>query len=484
MRSLFLKIFLWFWLAMILVGSVFVLSEVWDQSHYQVTHRRAVLSSLVRLYGEHAVERWEEDAAPGLHEYYDRLQNTADMQAVLFDAQGAELSGRPQPSGAAALAARVLQSAEFEVHYPPAGPLAAMRIRGSDGRTYVIVAQLLRGPLGDLLARPVTWVWRLGAVILLGGIVCWGLARYLTAPIRRLRAATRQLARGDLSVRVAVQPAPRRDELGELSRDFDFMAARLEGLLMGQRRLLRDISHELRSPLARLSVALELARQNAAPGAAAALDRIEREGERLNELVTQLLTLARLESGARGLEPMALALEDLVREIAADAEFEAGGVGRRVCVVRCDECSTRGIPGLLRSAIENVVRNAVRHTANDTAVEIALTASTDRVSGPRAVIEVRDYGPGVPEPDLREIFKPFYRVGDARERETGGTGLGLAITARAVDLHGGTVSARNALRGGLIVRIELPAAPGKLERAAAVAAGSAPETRDVATPPS
>jgi two-component system, OmpR family, sensor histidine kinase CpxA len=239
-------------------------------------------------------------------------------------------------------------------------------------------------------------------------------------------------------------------------RDFDVMAERLENLVNAQGRLLKDISHELRSPLARLNVALALARQRTGPDAESALDRIDREASRLNELIGRLLTIVRLESGGEALRKVPIHLEDLVRDITADAAFEAQ---TRHCRVEClvvDQCQVVGDPSLLNSAIENVVRNAVRYTNENTAVEIRLEC-VNAMHGPEAVVRVTDSGPGVPEDALEKLFRPFYRIDDARGRGTGGVGLGLAIAERAVRLHDGTIKAINRPGGGLMVEIRLPA---------------------------
>ncbi|MDQ3815636.1 MAG: ATP-binding protein, partial [Armatimonadota bacterium] len=259
---------------------------------------------------------------------------------------------------------------------------------------------------------------------------------------------------------------------------FDRMAERIESLLReqerlvgAQRHLLRDVSHELRSPLARLGVALELARDRVeamAPTESSnglnvetlssdstrlneVHDRIEREVGRLSEMIDRLLMLARLESGVQAPEATPVDLTALVHLVATDADFEARPRRRVVSVTACADCTTRGARDLLRSAIENVVRNALRHTPEDTAVEVSLRREEDW-----AVIAVRDRGPGVPAAELGEIFRPFYRAGGGRDRDSGGAGLGLAITERAVQLHGGSVRARNAPDGGLIVEIRLP----------------------------
>jgi two-component system sensor histidine kinase CpxA len=288
-----------------------------------------------------------------------------------------------------------------------------------------------------------------------GGLVCLGLAWHLTAPVRRLRTAAQRLARGDLTSRVGAGPIRGRDEIAALGRDFDLMAERIEELMSARHRLLRDISHELRSPLARLTVALELARQRSGDEAKSALDRIGWEAERLNDLIGQLLTLTQLESGGDRIAREAVPLTPLVQAIAADANFEAQTRQRTVRAVVDDDLTVQGSAEMLRRGIENVVRNAVRYTAESTQVEISLSRRcTD--SGAMAVIRVRDRGPGVPEQALSKLFVPFYRVADARDRQTGGTGIGLAIAERAVRLHGGTVTAANAPEGGLIVEITLP----------------------------
>ena len=279
----------------------------------------------------------------------------------------------------------------------------------------------------------------------------------LIATSRGVFEATRKLAAGDLSARAGTSwgGVKRRDEISQLVRDFDAMAERLEGLVKAQGRLLNDISHELRSPLARLNVALGLARQRTGPEAQASLQRIDMEAERLNELIGRLLTIARLESreDRSGLVP--IDLDDLVSEVANDAEFEAQNRGCRVKTTLAGDCVVMGNPSLLRSAIENVVRNATRYTPEGTAVQVDLRCVGDPNS-PEAILQVADSGPGVPEEALDKLFEPFYRIDDSRVRKTGGVGLGLAITKRAVRLHGGSVRAVNRPEGGLLVEIKLP----------------------------
>jgi two-component system sensor histidine kinase CpxA len=295
----------------------------------------------------------------------------------------------------------------------------------------------------------------LAVALIAAGLAWYGFFRYSTVPLRRLRMVTQQLAGGDLSARVGEGLVLRKNEVADLGRDVDRMAERIESLVGAHQRLIRDVSHELRSPLARLNVALELARQSAGPAHSAPFDRIERESDRLNELIGQLLMLTKLENESGSVQRSEFDIATLAAEIAQDADFEAKSNDRRVQVTACQPLLLNGNRELLRQALENLVRNAVRYTATGTSVEISLRKKD---SGGRswAHIEVRDQGPGVPESELYDIFRPFYRVSDSRERQSGGTGVGLAISDRAVRMHGGSLRAFNAPGMGLIMEMELP----------------------------
>jgi two-component system sensor histidine kinase CpxA len=336
------------------------------------------------------------------------------------------------------------------------GRFLRQSVNAADGHRYTLIMDLPAGPRVLFGPRGVPGLALLIAV-LSSGFVCYILARYMTAPVVRLREATRKLAAGDLSARAGTAwgGVKRRDEISQLVRDFDAMAERLEGLVKAQGRLLNDISHELRSPLARLNVALGLARQRTGPAAQPSLERIDLEAERLNELIGRLLTIARLESRDDPSGTTPVDLDDLVAEVANDAEFEAQNRGCRVKTTLAGDCVVRGNPLLLRSAIENVIRNAARYTPEGTAVHVDLRCVGDSHNA-EAILQVTDEGPGVPEESLEKLFEPFYRIDDSRVRQTGGVGLGLAITRRAVKLHGGTVRAVNRHEGGLLVEIRLP----------------------------
>jgi signal transduction histidine kinase len=287
-----------------------------------------------------------------------------------------------------------------------------------------------------------------------GGIFCWFVSRHLTKPLHRLSEAAAGIAEGRLSTRVDPSLKMRRDEIADLARNFDGMAERIEALVTGQRRLLGDVSHELRSPLARLIVALSLAKQGPPEEAAENLERIGTEALRIDALIGQLLALTRIDSGVDRGSPAPFDLTALVQEVASDGDFEARARNRSVVITQADPCTVNGFEEPLRSAVENIVRNAIRHTAEGTAVSISLEMNPGR-----AVLRVRDYGPGVPPSMLSDIFQPFRRVanGDSEgaNGKSDGAGLGLAIAERAVNIHRGTIRAINAPEGGLIVEIVL-----------------------------
>lgn len=288
-----------------------------------------------------------------------------------------------------------------------------------------------------------------------GGIFCFLVSRHLTKPLFQLGDAAAKIAEGRLETRVEPSLTRRRDEIADLARNFDRMAERIEALITGQRRMLGDVSHELRSPLSRLTVALGLVKQGSPEEVAENLERIAIEARRLDTLIGQLLTLTRIDSGVDRGAPAKFDLTNLVQEVANDGDFEARSRNRRVVIKRADPSAIEGFEELLRSAVENVVRNAIRHTPEGGKVEVSIETQAGR-----ARIEVRDFGPGVPEEMRDEIFIPFRRVGGTAE----GAGLGLAIAERAVKVHAGTIRAKN-VSPGLTIEIALPVGGRDLSRA-------------------
>jgi signal transduction histidine kinase len=447
-RSLFIKIFLWFWLAVTLVGAIGVVIALrTDPRTAAIARHEKQLANA----GKGEINAYAAGGPRGLAEEEARVERQTHIRTFLYKGGEGPLSGRISPPRGNRLAA--MASITGEVQFGPGrrGFWYALPM----GNDFVLLAEIPRlSPIARIL-DPRQIGLRLLATFLVAGVVCYFLARSLTAPILQLQKAARQFAAGALTTRVGPLLGGRKDEIADLGRDFDMMAERIGTLLNGQQRLLRDISHELRSPLARLNVALELARQRSGPEAAHALDRIEREAERLNQLIGELVTLTLLESGAEKIEKVRVDLSRLLQDVAEDANFEAQDRNRSARVVSNEDIAVTGSEELLRRAVENVVRNALRYTVEGTAVEVSLFCREEK-GRTSAVIRVRDHGRGVPEAALTQLFRPFYRVADARDRQTGGTGIGLAITERAVNLHGGTVAASNDPAGGLVVEIALP----------------------------
>ena len=450
MKSLFLKIFLSFWVAQALFLVLAILVTL------AFRPRTSSWEALLATASNDSVNAYEQEGSRGLREYLQNLENTQHVRAFLFNENMEELSRRGAPDWAVRVAGGGPRTPHEGFIFPAPPPVLRDSRASSDGlHRYTLILAPPPGPRLFLGPRGLP-VPGLFIAIISSGLVCYLLAWLLTMPVVRLRAATRQLAAGDLTARAGAPNIRRRDEVAGLMRDFDAMAERLENLVKAQSRLLNDISHELRSPLARLNVALGLARQRANPESAVMLDRIELEAGRLNELIGRLLTLARMEDGEQRVPSAPVLLDEVVLSVAEDAEFEAQA---RHCHVRSEIPSgsweARGDASLLHSAIENVVRNAVRYTREGSTVEIHLERTTSP-AGSEAVIRVSDCGDGVPSDALERIFQPFYRLDDARGRQTGGVGLGLAIAERAVRFHGGRVSAKNRAEGGLMVEIRLP----------------------------
>jgi two-component system sensor histidine kinase CpxA len=458
---LFWKLFLSFWAALVLFAAAVVVAA----SLYvdQMRHREDAAPGYERYarYAAEAQAAIDSRGMAGLRAWAKRADRQELVPVLVLDAGGHDVLGREvQPRARARL--RHFMRTRGRPGEPPR-PV----IRLPEGGELWLVPDFEGVTLARFLGRPRVIAMPLLVAALAGGLVCLLLARSLAAPIERLRRATLAYAAGDFSQRVGPGLGRRRDEIVELAHALDHMAERLDALLRSQKDLLRDVSHELRSPLARVQAALGLARQHAGAAAGTELDRIEHEAERLGELIGQILSLSRLESGAGLAVREPVSLNELLEEAARDAELEARARGCTVRVYARLPASVEGDPTLLHSAIENVLRNAVHHTGDGTEVTVAL--EQDRPAD-EYTITVEDRGPGVPEGMLPRLFEPFVRVGEARDRASGGYGLGLAIAQRAVQAHGGRIAAANRPGGGLVVTIRLPRG----------AAGRAPSTADAA----
>jgi two-component system sensor histidine kinase CpxA len=388
---------------------------------------------------------------------------TSGITTYLVDMHGDDILGRPLTER---ITRRVNRMAglgymvDAEGHPPPLmlDPLrASPQIVGPDGTVYTFFWSYAGYSLFGVLGAPSVYLAVLSLALGVSALACWWLARQLSRPVALLQKSARSLAAGNLDARVGEEITSRKDELGVLARDFDQMAERVRSLLASKETLLRYVSHELRSPLARLRVALMLARREGADSARE-MERIERETERLDILIGQILRLSRLSTDDPSLVPQPIELSHLVSEVVEDARMEAGANEKGVAWQAGSQATVMGSPELLRSAIENVLRNAVRFTEKQTQVEVDLN-----VRPSAAVLTIRDHGSGVPHGELERIFEPFYRVPESSDRGSTGGGLGLTITARVITLHGGTVKARNAQdegkRRGLMVEITLPLTP-------------------------
>lgn len=434
--------------------------------------RNSPMAPTIGILAQTAADTYEREGTPSLNSFFQRAEQSSGIRCILFDEQLHELGGtQPVDSSLAGLAARPTMDSKLIYDFPSppnrngSGAHAAQLVQTQSGAKYILVVRL---PLPEFPRPP-----RIGEpgslgfglrvltrtllpLLLVGGLFCYLLARSLAKPIVKLRGAAHELSDGNLSARVDQSLITRRDEIGSLGKDFNLMAAHIESLVSAQRRLLADISHELRSPLARQGVALGIARRRGNSEVTPALERISREANRMNEMIGQLLDLSRVESGAELIDKSRVDLASLVSDIVQDADYEAREKNRAVKLVSRDDCTVMGSLELLNSAIENVVRNALRHTKPETEVEVNLRCVANNGTT-QSIITVRDHGAGVPEKALKEIFGPFYRVEDARDRKSGGTGLGLAIATRAVALHKGTINASNREDGGLEVEICIPA---------------------------
>jgi two-component system, OmpR family, sensor histidine kinase CpxA len=450
---LFLRIFLWFWLgSSALVAGVVI--GFWLVQPDVLTAFRTITETAMLHIGTQAANAFEETGEPGATAQMKDISSEIGSRVWLYAPDGSLLAGPAETVEVRDLVTQTIANMEIEHPGRLRQIVFANRIASAAGREYFIVWESpLR--LSQIASQGVLWI-RGVVLALIGGLACSWLTWQITKPIRILRTTASRFAQGDLTTRIGSHPEFRRgDELAELARDFDYMASRIEQLVKSQQQLLADISHELRSPLARLSLALDLARRRVGDGIPEH-QRMEREIDRLNELIEQLLTVARLKEQSREPELECVNVRELVNEVAADANFEAEAAGRKVVVARAIDASVRGSRVLLRSAIENVVRNAIRYTREGTDVTIEMERINEGNDAQRLRIAVRDHGPGVPAPAIERLFDPFFRVEEGRDRKSGGVGLGLAITRQAMLTYGGTASAENQPGGGLLIRLELP----------------------------
>ena len=487
MGRLFWKFFFFIWLAQ-LTTFLGVSSLVWVKILTQEERALEISLSPPASFAVNAAAATLQFGGPAALENLLESRDPRRMHSVYaVDESGRDLLGR-EVAPALLEQARALAG----MREPPGdaeAPRGVRQVRASDGHSYTLYlpASAPRGEArpgmeggggpsagppppgmeprpgmhqGSYLRRMIPPYEPLLGGLLVSLVFAALLAHYITRPIRHLRGAFEAAASGNLKARVGPVMGGRRDELADLGRDFDHMAGRLELLIEGQRRLLHDVSHEMRSPLARMQAAIGLAHQPEKDGSparpeklAAAIVRVEREAARMDQLVGELLTLARLESGVSEGHAEPVNVLELVADIVEDARFEAEAAGRHVDFDGAAEALVLGQAELLHRAFENVIRNAVKHTAEHTSVSVAAGAGA---TPGEWCLTVCDAGPGVAENELASIFEPFVRGGNAYS--TDGHGLGLAIARRVIETHRGRITARNRPEGGLCVDIVLPVA--------------------------
>jgi two-component system, OmpR family, sensor kinase len=468
MHSLFLRIFMLFWVAMALIvgGSIAVIFTIAAREYDAPELRRpstAIQASEVLARG----------GIGALKSWLDVNKNAApNRDLYIVGPDGADILGRRLSESAS-------RRLEFSYHdelftheglggpgrrtmgAPPPGNFrpsrSAPQIVAADGGVFTVLSVPRRPSIFGALSLPGISLAILCIALMVSALTSGWLARHLSAPIRRIQEGARALAAENLDVRssaglrVSAGLEGRKDELAVLARDFDAMADQLRANRGAITQLLRDISHELRSPLARMRVALGLARQPPAD-LSRQLDRLEREIERLDSLITQVLKLARLHGTDAPFARETFDLDEVIEEVVRDANYEGAVKNCRVRLQGAAKTAINGNRDLVRSAVENVLRNAVHYSPRDAPVDVSVERLREGVE-----ILIRDQGPGVPAGDLEHIFEPFYRVAESRDRDTGGEGIGLAITAQVMKAHGGRAKAANSQGGGLEVRLNLPA---------------------------
>ncbi|HEX6834821.1 MAG TPA: ATP-binding protein [Rudaea sp.] len=450
MRRLFWRIFALFWTGtvILILAIAWITSDKFENEKIpglEITRMESSLNEQLRS----AARALRDSGVDGLKRNVENSQQFGGMSLFVLDADNRDLLGRSVPDSVLDAAAHPVADAQG-MH---ANRTRIRLLTAPEGTRYTAIARFEGSPLLRMLYRRPNTFWIYVAVAMVIS-ACFSLllAAYITAPLARIRASAHRVARGDLSARVGDIQFGRSAEVLALAREFDQMAERLKDLVEGQRRLIRDVSHEMRSPLARLHVALELARSQPPAEMAVQLDRIERESQRLEEMIAQAIQLSRMETTLPS-KVENVALDELLADIAADAAFEAQARRCTLRIAQSTPLQVRAENDLLASAIENVVRNAVNYTAPGTGVDLCL----DRVDN-LARLRVRDHGPGVAEADWARIFEPYYRTDAARQRSSGGSGLGLAIAKRAIERQGGRIRASNCVDGGLEIEIVLPLA--------------------------
>jgi signal transduction histidine kinase len=451
MHRLFLKIFFWYWLtAWGIIAIVLLGSRLTGMRQISAPNMYATVAPILAA---EAVKAYESGGPEAFARFSQSNDHDHERQLFLLDGFYRDVLSRPLSDDGlrVAHAAKNGQLVVFRAH------IAAYKFVSSSGHPYILMLYLTSDlrRIGEIL-------WGEGlpfsiSLILLVTLLCLALAYHIASPIHSIQSTARRVAQGDLKARVPSSVSRRYDELAALAKDFDSMVIRLDSLIQTQKNLLNSVSHELRSPLARINLSLALLRNRCSADSDDLFQRLERDVVRIDLLMGQLLTLSRLEARFSSAEREDVDFAQLVEQTAADANFEAQAMGKSVSFQTTGSIILRNAdPHALRSACENIIRNAVRFTRPGSDVQIVLEVDRSALE-PLAFLSIRDHGPGVPEDSLQAIFQPFYRINGNGEA-TGGNGLGLAIASEAIRMHRGTIRAENLRPTGLEIIIQLPVA--------------------------
>jgi two-component system, OmpR family, sensor histidine kinase CpxA len=453
-HRLFVKIFLWFWAtALVIIAIIFIGRRVMDLRPIDPS---TMYTAVAFIVATDAARAYESGGPAEFTRFANSLPGGQKSQLFLLDEFNKDVLSRAISRDALRLAREggkdqlvVTQSSLYE-------RVAAYKFVSTSGRPYTLVLyqhSVAPNLTGVLLTAGIPFLFGLLVVVT---ILCFWLAYHIAAPIHGIQSAARRVAQGDLSARVPHAVSLRRDELAALAMDFDSMVERIETLIRTQKNLLNSVSHELRSPLARLNVCLAMLRKHTSEEAVDICERMERDVARIDTLMGQLLTLSRLEAGLSSGERENVNFTLLVQEVAADGNFEAQSLGKSVSLEASSSIVLERADSLaLRSACENIVRNAIHFTRPGTEVKVALGIENP-ASSAEVLLTVRDEGPGVPGDALQNIFSPFFRI-NGPVRQSQGNGLGLAIALEAIRLHHGTIVASNLVPTGLEISVRLPA---------------------------
>lgn len=463
MTRLYLKIFFTFWIiTALIIVSTNVLVHWFDLAPEQKLHKHRQDKNyeparrlLFQMVGS-AINRNTEELIDDMNS----MPSWSTRYFYIVNEDGEDLLERPLPSGVEELLPRLTSIKPYGRHVDEQQRIFGRYLSLNDGKRIKVITVF--SAKDSASGADVIWqlfirnIWPLLLVsILICGVACFFLARHFARGINTLQKATQRIANGDLSVRVSQQFTGRRDEIAKLGRDFDHMTERLEKAMLEQKRLIKDVSHELRSPLARLQVALGLAQQRSGGRVDKELDRIKKAADYLGDVISDILALPVHDNGGWELDDT-LDLHSLLTTLMDNYRADANAKGVRLRLdTDLEEALVPTYGNMLVGVFENVLRNAVHYTESNTEITIKLFSD---LKSHRHCVEVCDQGPGVPEDSLVDIFQPFYRTDEDRNRESGGYGLGLAIAQRSVALHKGSITAHNRESGGLCLQVCLPIA--------------------------